>query len=52
MLVLGRKTNQQIDIGDNVRNTIVRVVGGRVRIGIDAPKEVVVLRTELKEKAA
>lgn len=47
MLVLTRKPKEQIRIGDNVTITIVRVAGDHVRVGIDAPKEVRVMRTEL-----
>lgn len=49
MLVLTRKPDQKIQIGDNICITIVRVKGQSVRIGIDAPKEVRVMRTELTE---
>jgi carbon storage regulator len=47
MLVLQRKPGQVITIGDNIRVTVIRVSGDRVRIGIEAPGEVVVLREEL-----
>ena len=47
MLVLTRKIDQQIQIGENIRITIVRVKGQSVRIGIEAPKEVGVMRAEL-----
>ena len=47
MLVLTRKPDQQIQIGENIRITIVRVKGQSVRIGIEAPQEVRVMRTEL-----
>jgi carbon storage regulator len=52
MLVLTRKAKQQIQIGPNVTVTILQVKGQAVRIGIDAPREVCVLRTELAEKLA
>jgi carbon storage regulator CsrA len=48
MLVLTRKANEEILIGDNIKITLVRVKGGSVRIGIDAPREVRVVRGELK----
>lgn len=48
MLVLNRKSMERIQIGDNVVVTVLEFHGNRVRIGIDAPKEVHVLRSELK----
>lgn len=47
MLVLSRKVDQQITIGDNITLTVVRVDGNRVRIGISAPRDVRILRGEL-----
>lgn len=47
MLVLSRKANEQIRIGDSIVVTVVRVSGEKVRVGIDAPHELVVLRDEL-----
>jgi carbon storage regulator CsrA len=47
MLVLTRKTQQQIKIGDNITVTIVRVTGQAVRVGIEAPEEIRVIRGEL-----
>ena len=49
MLVLSRKSTERIQIGDNVVVTVLEIRGNRVRIGISAPKEVRVLRSELKE---
>lgn len=48
MLVLSRKQNERIRVGDSVVVTIVRVSGDKVRIGIDAPPNVRVLRDELE----
>ncbi len=48
MLVLGRKANEQIIIG-NITIIVVRVNGGQVSLGIDAPKNVPILRGELAE---
>ncbi|MCC9600025.1 carbon storage regulator [Stieleria sp. JC731] len=48
MLVLSRKTDQQIHIGDDITITVVRVEGNRVRIGIDAPRELRIVRGELE----
>jgi carbon storage regulator CsrA len=50
MLVLTRKTQQQIQIGNNITITIVRVTGQSVRVGIQAPEEVRVVRGELVGK--
>jgi len=47
MLVLTRKMREQIQIGDHVVITILHVKGQTVRIGIEAPREVRVLRAEL-----
>jgi carbon storage regulator CsrA len=47
MLVLSRKTRQQIQIGDNVVVTILLVKGNTVRVGIEAPRDVRVVRSEL-----
>ena len=50
MLVLTRKLNQSIAIGGDVVITITALSANQVRIGISAPKEVVILRTELQNK--
>ena len=47
VLVLTRKSNQSIMIGDDVEVTVLSVVGEKVRIGIQAPHEVPVFRTEI-----
>jgi carbon storage regulator len=47
MLVLTRKTNQSIMIGDDVEVSVLSVVGEKVRIGIQAPHDVPVFRTEI-----
>lgn len=47
MLVLTRKAQQKIKVGDNVVITILRVKGQAVRIGIDAPQNIRVVRAEL-----
>jgi len=47
MLVLTRKQNEKIRIGDNITITVVRMKGKSVRLGIEAPNSVNVLRGEL-----
>lgn len=49
MLVLTRKTNQSIMIGDSIEISVLSVAGDKVRIGIDAPREVAVFRKEVYE---
>lgn len=49
MLVLSRKQNERIRVGKSVVVTVVRVNGDKVRIGIEAPSEMRVLRDELEE---
>ena len=47
MLVLSRKLNQAVLIGDNIEVVVVEIVRGKIRLGISAPKEISVIRTEL-----
>ncbi len=47
MLVLTRKSNQSIMIGDDIEISVLSVVGEKVRIGIQAPTDVPVFRTEI-----
>ena len=47
MLVLSRKPGEQIVLGDGVTLTVVEVRGDRVRLAIDAPDQVRILRAEL-----
>jgi carbon storage regulator len=49
MLVLSRQRDESIIIGDNIVVTIVDVRGDKVRLGIDAPREVSVHRREIYE---
>lgn len=49
MLVLTRKPQERIQIGDSITLTVVRVQGQSVRIGIEAPQEVAIRRGELVE---
>lgn len=48
MLVLSRKESEKIKLGDEIVLTIVRVSGDRVRLGIEAPPEMLILREELE----
>ncbi len=48
MLVLSRKIGEQIHIGDNIKIVLLRITGGGVRIGIEAPKDLPIIRAELK----
>ena len=50
MLVLSRKKNESIVIRDDIVITVVEVRGDKVRLGIEAPKEVSVHRLEVYEK--
>jgi len=50
MLVLSRKLGEEIMIGGQIKVTVLKVQGGRVRIGIDAPESVRVLRKELRRR--
>ncbi len=47
MLVLSRKQAERIRLGDSIVVTVVRVSGDKVRLGIEAPPDVLVLRDEL-----
>ncbi|MCB0191069.1 MAG: carbon storage regulator CsrA [Anaerolineae bacterium] len=49
MLVLGRKINESVVIGDNITVTILAVDGDKIKIGIQAPAEIRILRGELYE---
>ncbi|MDX2503668.1 MAG: carbon storage regulator CsrA [Gammaproteobacteria bacterium] len=50
MLILTRKPNESLQIGENVTITILSVNGNQIKIGIDAPKDVGVHREEVYEK--
>ena len=52
MLVLSRKLNQSIHIGDGISIRVVRIKGNSIQLGIDAPKDVHVVRSELLERDA
>lgn len=50
MLVLSRKRGESIDIGGNIKVIVVDNRPGKVRLGIEAPKEVSVVRSELLDE--
>jgi len=50
MLVLSRKVGEKILIGDNISVTVVRVAQGTVRIGVEAPQELPIVREEIKDQ--
>jgi carbon storage regulator len=52
MLVLSRRESERIRLGDSIVVTVVKVAGDRVRLGIEAPSDVLVLRDELERRAA
>ena len=50
MLILTRRLTETLVIGDNVTITVLVIKGGRVRIGVNAPREIIVNREEILEK--
>lgn len=49
MLILRRKKNESLLIGDNIRITVIECAADGVRLAIDAPKQISILREELSE---
>jgi carbon storage regulator len=47
VLILTRKVGETLTIGDNIEVTVLEVRGGQVRIGVSAPRDVVVNRKEI-----
>ena len=47
MLVLSRKRNESIMIGDDIEVSVLAVAGGKVRMGIEAPRDIPVFRKEV-----
>lgn len=52
MLVLSRRESERIKVGDSIVVTVVKVAGDRVRLGIEAPSNILVLRGELEAQPA
>ncbi|MGP1430737.1 MAG: carbon storage regulator CsrA [Treponema sp.] len=50
MLILSRKTNQKIRIGDSIELTVIEVRGDQVKIGVEAPRSVKVFREEIYDE--
>jgi len=50
MLILTRRTNETLMVGDNVTVTVLGVKGNQVRIGVNAPREVAVHREEIYDR--
>ena len=50
MLILTRKVNETLMVGDDVSVTVLGIKGGQIRIGINAPREIAVHRQEVYEK--
>jgi carbon storage regulator len=49
VLILTRRKGERIEIGDNIQVMVTDIVGGQVKIGIVAPKEIPVRRSELSK---
>jgi carbon storage regulator len=49
VLVLSRKPGEKIHIGEHITITVIEVQGGRIRLGVEAPQDVDVWRSELSE---
>ncbi len=52
MLILSRRESEQIVLGENIILTVVRIANDKVRIGVIAPENVKILRTELEDSPA
>lgn len=51
MLILGRKVNESIRIGDHILLKVIAIQEGQVKLGLEAPADVKILRTEIYEQA-
>ena len=52
MLILTRRVDERIFIGDNITLCVLDIEGSRVRLGLEAPKEVAILREEIHQSYA
>jgi carbon storage regulator len=52
MLVLSRKAGEKVIIGDGITVTVLEVIGNRIRIGIEAPNHIRILRAELLDHSS
>ncbi|WP_018914068.1 carbon storage regulator CsrA [Thiomonas sp. FB-6] len=52
MLILSRRSGEAIRIGTDIRIVVVQLGGGKVRLGIDGPRDLRILREELYEMVA
>lgn len=52
MLVLTRRTEETVDVGDEIVVKVVGIKGNKVQLGFVAPKNIEILRSELKKRAA
>ena len=50
MLILTRKSGEGLVIGDGIRITVVEIRGKQIRLGIEAPADVVILREEVYQR--
>jgi carbon storage regulator len=50
MLVLSRRESERIRLGDSIVVTVVKLAGDRVRLGIEAPPDLRILRAELEQR--
>lgn len=50
MLILTRRVDERIFIGDDITLCVLDIEGNRVRLGLEAPKEIAILREEIHEK--